>query len=69
MLEANLGIGWGWCPASKRWHLDIAATYDFNHLWSQNMMRASNDWIFIGSSGSPGDLSLHGLTLTAAVQF
>lgn len=69
MLEANLGIGWGWCPASKSWHFDFSATYDFNHLWSQNMMRASNDWIFIGSSASPADLSMHGLTLTATVQF
>lgn len=69
MLEANLGAGWGWCPCSQGWHLDFTATYDFNYLWSQNMMRALNDWTFIGSAGSPGDLNMHGLTLTATVQF
>ncbi len=68
-IEANLGAGWGWCPAKQNWHLDLSATYDFNYLWSQNMMRGTNDAAFIGLGSAAGALSLHGLTLTTTVQF
>ncbi len=68
-IEANLGAGWGWCPSAQNWHIDLSAIYDFNYLWSQNMMRATNDSAFGGSGGAASDLSLQGLTVTAAVQF
>ena len=66
MAEANLGIGWGMYLDENKYHLDLAATYDFNYLWSQSMMRS-----FVGStgtfstSGAPGDMVLHGLNIKA----
>lgn len=69
IIEANLGAGWGWYFAKNNAHLDLSATYDFNYLWSQNMMRAFNDWTFIGSGGSANDLYLHGVTITTTFHF
>lgn len=69
MVEASLGLGWGGCPSSKNWHFDLSAVYEFNHLWSQNMLSVLNNWSFISSSTSPGGLSFHGLTLKGTVQY
>jgi hypothetical protein len=69
MLEANLGLGWGMYLAKNRYHIDLSATYDFNYLFSQNMMRVLNDINLLGSSGNGLDLSLQGLTLSAAFHF
>ncbi len=68
MAEMNLGVGWlhyfGKCVA-----LDLSATYDFNYMWKQNMIRALNDLNIIGSNASANDLFLHGLTVTATLSF
>ncbi len=69
MMESNLGIGWGRYFSKNRYHIDLSATYDFNYLWGQNMMRTLNDIHIIGSSSSAYDLSLQGLTLSAAFHF
>jgi hypothetical protein len=69
MMEANLGLGWGKYLAKRRLHLDLGATYDFNYLWSQNMLRALNDLQIIGTNGAANDLYLQGLTLTACFSF
>ena len=70
MTEADLGIGWGGYLYQKTYHLDFAATYDFNYLWSQNMMRyLVGPNISMPSSGSAGDLMLHGLELKARFDF
>ncbi len=69
MAEVRFGTGWGWYSFCGKWHLDFNASYEFNYLWGQNMIRAANDWSFKGVSGSAQDVSLHGLTLTAALTF
>ena len=70
MGEASLGIGWGSYFYQKKYHLDFGATYDFNYLWSQNMMRyligVSNPF---ATGAAPGDLMLHGLDLKARFDF
>ena len=70
MAEANLGVGWGRYFYDKTYHLDLSATYDFNYLWSQNMMRyllgASNAF---SSGGASGDLVLHGLDVKVRFDF
>jgi hypothetical protein len=69
MMEANLGLGWGTYLAKQRYHLDFSATYDFNYLWSQNMLRVLNDLQIIGTNAAANDLYLHGATLTACFNF
>jgi hypothetical protein len=68
MAEMNLGLGWlhyfGKCVA-----LDLSATYDFNYLWGQNMMRNLNDLNIIGTNAAANNLYLHGLTVSAALSF
>jgi len=69
MMEANLGLGWGRYLANQRYHVDFSATYDFNYLWSQNMLRVLNDLQIIGTNAAANDLYLHGITLTACLYF
>jgi len=69
MFEASLGFGWGHYFGTNAYHLSLAATYDFNYLWSQNMIRQLNDMFITGTSAGPGDLFLHGLTITARFDF
>ncbi|WP_420422109.1 Lpg1974 family pore-forming outer membrane protein [Simkania sp.] len=69
MLEASLGFRWGHYFGCNAYHLSLAATYDFNYLWSQNMIRQLNDMFITGTSAGPGDLFLHGLTITARFDF
>lgn len=70
MAEANLGIGWGSYFCGNRYHVDLSATYDFNYLWSQNMIQylSGADFVF-GNNNSPGDLILHGLDIKARFDF
>ena len=67
---ANLGtgLGWGTYTPCNKYYFDLAARYDFNILWSQNMMA-----YFVSSMngflGSAPDLYLHGLTLNMRLDF
>jgi hypothetical protein len=69
MAEADLGIGWGTYFCDNEYHIDFSATYDFNYLWGQNMMRhlISESNAFV--TGVSGDLMLHGLELNARFDF
>ena len=70
IAEANLGLGWGGYFQRQQYHFDFSAIYDFNYLWSQNMMRylvGLNS--SMGSSSAAGDLVLHGLELKARLDF
>ncbi len=69
MLEANLGLGWGTYFSRNRYHLDLSATYDFNYLWGQNMMRVLNEINTLGTCVGDLDLSLQGLTVSSAFHF
>lgn len=70
MAEANLGIGWGKYFSKNRYHVDLSATYDFNYLWSQNMIQNQwNESAVYGNNGTPGDMLLHGLDVKARFDF
>ena len=69
MAELKIGMGWGSYFVHRNYHLDFLATYDFNLLWRQNMMRALVDPLGINMSSAPGDLFLHGLSVTARFDF
>jgi hypothetical protein len=68
IAELGVGLGWGTYLASQQYFFDLSARYDFMYLWRQNVMRntLSN---FFGYADDMGDLSLHGLTVTAAFDF
>lgn len=67
VAEGGLGLGWGryW----KSYHFDVAASYDFTILWSQNMMRALIELNRVGVGLTPQDLYLHGLTCKGRFDF
>lgn len=69
MVEAGLGLGWGRYFSDQRYHFDFSATYDFNYLWEQNMIRYQNDFLSIGTSASANALYFHGLTINARFDF
>ena len=68
-FEAKLGLGWGSYYIEHRYHVDLSATYDWNYLMAENMLRYMNDqWIF-GTGASANALTVQGLTITARFDF
>jgi hypothetical protein len=71
MAGLTAGFGWGSYFDRQNYHLDLLATYDFNVLWGQNMMRyvATLANSTSGPAAEPADLHLQGLTVTARFDF
>lgn len=69
MMDLALGLGWGRYVHGNNYHFDLFAGYEFKMLWSQNMLRAISNNYSNGSAFSPGDLWVHGLTITARWDF
>lgn len=70
-VEFALGLGYGTYFCNKEWYFDIGATYDFHYFWNQNFIRNLDDSIGYLNfpDGAAGDLMLHGLTITARLDF
>ena len=70
-IETNLGLGWGQYIYGHDYHIGFAATYDFNVFFNENMLRSFADGTVAstGSMSTPGNLYLHGLTLTGRFDF
>ena len=70
MADMGIGFGWGSYFDRQNYHFDLLATYDFNVMWGQNMMRQVTN-IVNGhlTSSAAGDLHLQGLTVTARFDF
>lgn len=69
MAEMNVGLGWGSYFDRQNYHFDLLATYDFNILWGQNMMRSLVSTAETHAAFEAADLHLQGLTLTARFDF
>ena len=69
VAEMGLGLGWGRYLFDGNYHIDFSASYDFKVFWSQNMMRKLMDDTLTGTSASPGDLFLYGLTVAGRFDF
>ena len=69
MAECNLGIGWGRYLRQNQYHLDLSATYDFNFLWGQNILKYMVGLNGFGRGVSPYDLLLYGLTINSRFDF
>ena len=69
MAEGNLGLGWGQYLYRNLYHIDLSATYDFNFLWGQNMLKYMVNLNGFGRGTSPYDLLMHGLTINGRFDF
>jgi hypothetical protein len=67
-IDLEWGMGWGTYFCNHSWHVDFAATYGFQVFWNQNMFRSSTgpNYRYLMPNG---DLYVHGLTLTAKLDF
>ena len=69
MVDMGIGFAWGSYFDRQNYHLDLLATYDFNAMWGQNMMRALNNTYYTSSAWEAPDLHVQGLTFTARFDF
>jgi hypothetical protein len=69
MGDMEIGLGYGTYLNRQTYHFDLLATYDFNVMWGQNMMRELVNAFVFGETSEAGDLHLHGLTITARLDF
>ena len=68
MAEGNLGLGWGRYYFDNSYHFDLSATYDFNYLFSQNMLKYASD-LAGDRTATPADIFIHGLTVKTRFDF
>jgi hypothetical protein len=68
-VEMSLGLGYGKYFFNNEWYFDLTVGYDFQYLWNQNMMRHLKDGQNNLADLDAGNLKLHGLTITARVDF
>jgi hypothetical protein len=70
MADMAIGLGWGSYFDRQNYHFDLLATYDFNIMWGQNMMRELANLVNgNGAQCESADLHLQGLTVTARFDF
>jgi len=68
-LDLELGFGWGAYFYANRYHFDIAAGYDFQVFFNQNVFRRFTDDSSYSSILPNGDLFIQGLTISAQFDF
>lgn len=68
-VEFSLGLGYGSYFCNNQWYFDLTIGYDFNYFWNQNWMRHVEDSHIYLADGDAGNLMLHGLNVTARVDF
>jgi hypothetical protein len=73
-LEGALGLGWGsYFGEHNGWHFDLSALYEVHYFFDQNKMReistraVANAYIAVYTTAA--NLMMHGLTITARVDF
>ena len=71
IVELGVALAWGSYFNNQNWFFDLQVGYDFQYFWNQNRMRAVNDMFLAIPTRDPnvGDLMLHGLTVTARLDF
>lgn len=66
--EFGVGLGWGSYYSCQQFYFDVSARYDFMVLWNQNVLRQLVGNL-AGYTEGPGNLYLHGLTVSARFDF
>ena len=71
-----IGLGWGSYFCSDKWHFDLSVAYEAQRYSQTNYMAQEAQMLNIDSDRSissglvkPGDNFLHGLTVTARIDF
>jgi len=67
--EMGLGFGWGSYFKKCQYHADFSASYDFTYMPGQNVMRQMVDTYAATSAPGSYDLFLHGLTVSARLDY
>ncbi len=67
--ELGLGFGWGTYCCDNEFHFDIAARYDMQVFWDQNMVRTVVESVNNATGWNPRDQFYQGLTLTLRLDF
>lgn len=68
-IEFELGLGYGSYFYHNQWHFDLTIGYDFHYFWNQNQIQGLSESISIPAAFDVGNLILHGLNLTARIDF
>ncbi len=70
-VEFATGLGYGRYFCNNEWYFDFVVGYDFHYFWNQNKITNLQDRQQISSAWETdeGSLVLHGLTVTARVDF
>ncbi|NGX32128.1 MAG: hypothetical protein K1060chlam4_00169 [Candidatus Anoxychlamydiales bacterium] len=70
--EGSIGFGWGSYFTNDKWHFDISAAYEIQRYSHTNYMNKYSQAFssnFATKQIKPGDLFLHGLTLSTRFDF
>jgi len=68
-MNLEFGFAWGSYLDCYKWHVDFAATYNFQVFWNANLFRQFTDFEAALISAPNGNLYMHGLNLSARVDF
>lgn len=68
--DLEFGFGWSTYFDCNNWHVDLLATYGFQAFWGAELFRHFNDDVQVtNSSLESGNLYMHGLTVSARIDF
>ncbi|NGX56542.1 MAG: hypothetical protein K1060chlam5_00785 [Candidatus Anoxychlamydiales bacterium] len=67
-LDLLLGLGWDTYFDNNNWYFDLSAGYEVQVYFNQNIFTQINSYVWVDHD-KPGNLTFHGLTLTARFDF
>lgn len=68
-MDLEMGFAWGSYFDNNNWYIDLAAGYDFQVFFNQNMFMHFVDDANVVNKVNAGNLYMQGLTVTARVDF
>lgn len=69
-MDLEFGFGWSTYFDCNNWHIDLLATYGFQAFWGAELFRHFDDDVQVTNSNlESGNLYLHGLTVSARLDF
>ena len=68
-VEFSLGLGYGTYFCNYQWYFDLTVGYDFNYYWNQDWLRYNADSYHLSLDADAGNLMMHGLNVTARLDF
>jgi hypothetical protein len=68
-MDLELGVAWGSYFDNNNWYFDLAAGYDFQVFFNQNMFSHGVSSLQVANKVNAGNLYLQGLTIATRVDF